>query len=379
MVGSGAGDSLSVSLPAGANTNNLFYYDGAAWKPVVALTGTPAALGFVTPDAGAYSFTLNNTNTQPLLSDLSGTPFSGSVAEVRITPSTTSVSAGETFQVFVDASSGALFGADVSMAFSAATLEVTSISLGTGLQPETIAVNTYDNGGGTLQFAYSQQGSSEANVSGSNLTLATITFLAHTAGSANVTLGSVLFTDRDGNPTTPAPLDSPINITVDPSPSVYVDVELQGRSDHAGLQLEVKPTGAGNVLYDTSVAAGRLEILNVPAGAYQARVSAPKYLAAIQDFTVPTTLSEYDLNAVNGTPASGLILGLRGGDINGDDQINIQDLVLIGVNFGSTTVLTPDINGDGIVNIQDLAIAAGNFGLKTGVVDFPDYPNDLWN
>jgi hypothetical protein len=101
-------------------------------------------------------------------------------------------------------------------------------------------------------------------------------------------------------------------------------------------------------------------------------------LAAVQTFTV-STQSVYDLNAIGGTPPSGLILALRGGDINGDDQINIQDLVLIGVNFGSTTVLTADINGDGVVNIQDLAIAAGNFGLKTGVVDYPDYPNDLWN
>ena len=73
--------------------------------------------------------------------------------------------------------------------------------------------------------------------------------------------------------------------------------------------------------------------------------------------TINTTDTPVDLNG--GSP-----LRLLGGDINGDDQINIQDLVLIGVRFGRT-VDSADINGDGKVNIQDLAIAAGNFGLKT--------------
>lgn len=371
VSGATASDSLSVVLPANGN-KPLYFYDGTNWQQVI--VGSSPVL----PSGGFYTFVLDNNST-PKLIDLNGTPFAGAGnEEIRITPSATTVSAGQTFQVVVDAGSDALFGVDVRMAFSAAELEVTSIALGTGLQPGTIAVNTYNNGAGTLQFAYSQLGSSESNVSGTNVTLATITFLAKAAGNPSISLGTVLFTDRDGNPTVPAPLDSPINLTVNPSPSVYVDVALQGRSDHAGLELQVSPVGPGNVLYDNTVVAGKLEIPTVPSGTYEARVSAPKYLAAVQTFTV-STQSVYDLNAPGGTPASGLILALRGGDINGDDQINIQDLVLIGVNFGSTTVLTSDINGDGVVNIQDLAIAAGNFGLKTGVDDYPDYPNDLWD
>ncbi|MBI1297643.1 hypothetical protein GC175_22110 [bacterium] len=370
--GATATDSLTVVLPAVGN-KALYYYNGTTWLPVM-VGGNK-----VFPSGGTYTFVLSSTS-EPKLTDLNGTPFAGAGnEEIRITPPiTTTVSAGQTFQVVVDAGSDALFGVDVRMTFSAAELEVTSIALGNGLQPGTIAINTYDNGAGTLQFAYSQLGSSENNVSGTNVTLATITFLATDAGNPSVALGTVLFTDRDGNPTVPAPLDSPINLTVNPSPSVYVDVALQGRSDHAGLELQVSPIGPGNVLYDNTVVAGKLEIPTVPSGTYEARVSAPKYLAAVQTFTV-STQSVYDLNAPGGTPASSLILALRGGDINGDDQINIQDLVLIGVNFGSTTVLTSDINGDGVVNIQDLAIAAGNFGLKTGVDDYAGYPNNLWD
>jgi len=360
VSGATTSDSLTVVLPA-AGDGFLYFYTGSEWVEV--LNGDNP----ISPSGGFYNFTLDNDST-PKLTELDGTPFTGAGnEEIRITPSTTTIAAGETFQVVVEAGSDALFGVDVSLNFSTTVFSVTNIALGSGLTPGTIAVNTYDNGAGTLRFAYSQLGSSMNNVTGTDLVLATITFLAHTDGDGEIALGAALFTDKDGNPATPAPLDSPIALTIDPSPTVFVDVALQGRNDHAGLQLEVKPVSTGNILYDNVVTAGRLEIANVPAGSYKARVSAPKYLAAIQDFTLLATESSRDLVGP---------LVLRGGDINGDDQINIQDLVVIGVNFGSTIVLTPDINGDSVVNIQDLAIAAGNFTLKTGGPSFSGYPGN---
>ncbi len=56
---------------------------------------------------------------------------------------------------------------------------------------------------------------------------------------------------------------------------------------------------------------------------------------------------------------------LLGGDVNGDNNVNILDVVGIIGSFGAGGVLPADINGDGTVNIFDLTIAAGNFG-KTG-------------
>ncbi len=53
-------------------------------------------------------------------------------------------------------------------------------------------------------------------------------------------------------------------------------------------------------------------------------------------------------------------LTLLGGDINGDNLIDIFDLSLIGVRFDSTDPAT-DINADGIVDIFDLVITAGNY------------------
>ena len=49
-------------------------------------------------------------------------------------------------------------------------------------------------------------------------------------------------------------------------------------------------------------------------------------------------------------------------DVNGDDIVNIQDLVLVAGQFGKTGKHSADVNGDGVVNIQDLVLVAGAFG-----------------
>ena len=46
------------------------------------------------------------------------------------------------------------------------------------------------------------------------------------------------------------------------------------------------------------------------------------------------------------------------GDVNDDGVVNIQELVLVGANFGKTG----ENNGDGVVNIVDLVKVAGVFG-----------------
>ncbi len=52
----------------------------------------------------------------------------------------------------------------------------------------------------------------------------------------------------------------------------------------------------------------------------------------------------------------------RVADVNGDGEVNIQDLVLVASRFGETGENAADVNGDGEVNIQDLVLVAGAFG-----------------
>ncbi len=52
------------------------------------------------------------------------------------------------------------------------------------------------------------------------------------------------------------------------------------------------------------------------------------------------------------------------GDVNGDDLVNIQDLVLVAGKLGQTGTNRADVNGDGQVNIQDLVLVAGALGTS---------------
>ena len=81
------------------------------------------------------------------------------------------------------------------------------------------------------------------------------------------------------------------------------------------------------------------------------------------------TLSQVSLVDLDGTLSfpkieNGAVSELPqlGVDVNADGVVNIQDLVLVGANFGKTGENTADVNGDGVVNIVDLVKVAGVFG-----------------
>ncbi len=56
-------------------------------------------------------------------------------------------------------------------------------------------------------------------------------------------------------------------------------------------------------------------------------------------------------------------------DVNGDGQVNINDLLLVGKDLGKTIEEpispNPDVNGDGTVDISDLVLVGKHFGENT--------------
>ncbi len=110
---------------------------------------------------------------------------------------------------------------------------------------------------------------------------------------------------------------------------------------------------------------GNFSFTNLPAGTYTFRATYPGYLSSEKaGVAIPD-------NSITGNVGS---TTLRGGDVNGDNAINILDIGAVISKFGKTSVAVrsaggncttdepADINDDGTVNISDLAITAGNWG-----------------
>lgn len=98
----------------------------------------------------------------------------------------------------------------------------------------------------------------------------------------------------------------------------------------------------------------------IPNGTYIASVTRRGYLKATKTANVTVTGGSVTINAVSGPQVPTLL----GGEVTGDNQIELGDLTLIGGVFG--TSVTPDtgadVTGDGFVNIFDLVLAGGNYG-----------------
>jgi hypothetical protein len=113
-------------------------------------------------------------------------------------------------------------------------------------------------------------------------------------------------------------------------------------------------------------AGGGYNFINLPVGTYLFRAAYPGYLTSEKNgVNVSTNVPAVDAGATT----------LRGGDVNGDNAINILDVATILSKFGMSGVAVRsasadcsgpdeafDINDDGLINVSDLAITAGNWG-----------------
>jgi len=147
-------------------------------------------------------------------------------------------------------------------------------------------------------------------------------------------------------PPTP-PAEPPTLYTV----TGYIDV--QGRAVDSGVF--VVYTKDGTHFSATTASSGKYT-LQLASGTYSVSADKELYLQAQTSVTV------------SGNKTAPLTL-LKGGDANGNGQIEDDDMDIIDAIFNKTCASSgwdtrADVNGDCVVNIQDLALAGGNYGLS---------------
>jgi hypothetical protein len=78
---------------------------------------------------------------------------------------------------------------------------------------------------------------------------------------------------------------------------------------------------------------------------------------------------EEELDISDNSFSDGLVLVTIAGDVDGDKDVDIYDIVSIATTYG---IVTPDplyksnndIDGDGDIDIYDVVAAAGNYGIS---------------
>jgi subtilisin family serine protease len=137
---------------------------------------------------------------------------------------------------------------------------------------------------------------------------------------------------------------------------------LQGRTNYSGTAVYLTqapciaqpPAPITGTLSTLTDAQGRFEIMVLPGNQYQC-------LQAMQHGY---------LIGQKSTPQGAVgTVTLPGGEVTGDDVINIFDLALVASRFGGHEP-TADVNADGVINIFDLTLVASNFGRVGPVTDW---------
>jgi hypothetical protein len=213
-----------------------------------------------------------------------------------------------------------------------------------GAQP---LVVTNEAGNGVIHLVATLQAPSPA-FSGTG-SLINITWQGNNPGETPLIFEEVKLADPQGQPLSVTSQNG--QLQVGSGILLRGQVQLQARLDYSGVTVA---TAGQAVQTDTE---GRFELES--AEAYQLTVTAPGFLSARAEGTVPVGSDTFDLGTVV----------LPGGEVTGDDRIDILDLVIIASHFGSNDK-NIDINGNGLVDIYDLTVAAVNYGKNGPVTDW---------
>lgn len=229
-------------------------------------------------------------------------------------------------------------------------VQIAAAAVFTGSQ--VITENSVDNTTGDIVLSMSQQDGIALQQTDTWRKVAAITWLGEKEGKSVIAIErTTLFATTTKRSVAPDAAHDGI-IFARLSGRAEGSVRLQGRSDHRGVQISssLLPTRVDRGSTDRD---GVFEItVSHGEGFYTLIASVPGYLSAESDRPVKLTVgSLVDVGEVT----------LFGGDVNGDEVIDIRDLSFVAWSFDEYDPLA-DINQDGQVDILDLTLTAGNFG-----------------
>ncbi len=162
-------------------------------------------------------------------------------------------------------------------------------------------------------------------------------------------------TETGGPPATTTPTPSPTAIPG--TGQIAGNVSVQGRINPQGVQILVDGTPVATTGSD-----GSFVTAPVTAGIHVVRAFLAGYLPA----------EKPDVQVSAGQTTNLPPVRLRGGDVNGDRQVGLLDLVIVAANYRMSPPGDPraDINADGITDLFDLVLVAANY-RKTGPTEWP--------
>ena len=253
-------------------------------------------------------------------------------------------------EVWVEAVSD-FYGAQFTLAYDGSIVEAVSVEPGSAFTdfPDQYEVAKADIVSDTVSFAATLLRVSKADPLQGDLQLAVITFDAVDLGESFLDFVEVKLSDSAGNAIPFTPWDSAITVIEVPT-KLIGNAYMEGREDHSGIGVTLM---SDPVMTTTTNISGTYTFNNVPAGVYSVTMSADLYLGAM---AVNVLVLENETNYA-------CDVTMLGGDLNGDEIIDILDLSMCAVSF-ETAAPEADVNADGIVDVYDLVLLGKNFKLE---------------
>jgi hypothetical protein len=223
-----------------------------------------------------------------------------------------------------------------------------------------VDTNQADNETGRIILALTQADGAALSSTDTWEKVATVTWSAQAEGKSVVAMdGATLFRTADEQLVAPDAVSDGVVFARAPG-VIQGSISLEGRVDHRNV-LVSGTLAAGRVDKGHSDASGHFEIvISHGEGFYTLVAAMPGYLSAESERPVQVI--------VDSVTHVGQVT-LLGGDVNGDNCIDVRDLSYVAWHFDEYAP-NADVNGDELVDILDLSLMATNFG-QCGPVPWP--------